>query len=157
MWLKFRKSFLIALGIIFLASIAFLPQLKFEFDFEQFFPEGDEDLAFYKDFIQDFETDNNFLLVGVENESGVFEQSFLSKLQKSTTDLRDIPQVKNSQSITSIRLPFKTPFGFTSFPLVHVSEPDRYASDREKILNDKRFVGNLINDKGTAAVILLKL
>ncbi len=139
-----------------MASIALLPQLKFEFDFEQFFPEGDEDLAFYKDFIQDFETDNNFLLVGVENESGVFEQSFLSKLQKSTTDLRDIPQVKNSQSITSIRLPFKTPFGFTSFPLVHVSEPDRYASDREKILNDKRFVGNLINDKGTAAVILLK-
>ncbi|HOY14037.1 MAG TPA: MMPL family transporter, partial [Saprospiraceae bacterium] len=156
MWLKFRKGFLITLGIIFLASIALLPQLKFEFDFEQFFPEGDEDLAFYKDFIQDFETDNNFLLVGVENESGVFEQSFLAKLQKSTTDLRDIPQVRNSQSITSIRLPFKTPFGFTSFPLVHVSEPDRYASDREKILKDKRFVGNLINERGTAAVILLK-
>ena len=67
--------------VIFLASIALLHQLKFEFDFEQFFPEGDEYLAFYKDFIQDFETDNNFLLVGVENESGVFEQSFLSKLQ----------------------------------------------------------------------------
>ena len=77
--LAFKKSILgifILLGII--ASFS-LFNLKFSFDFSQFFPEGDEDLIFYQEFIKDFGTDDNFLLVAVENEGSVFDTAFLKQ------------------------------------------------------------------------------
>ena len=41
------------------------------FPLDQFFPEGDEELDFYQEFVKEFETDINFLLVAVENEESV--------------------------------------------------------------------------------------
>lgn len=147
------------MGLLFVSSIFsvyYALQIKFRFDFEQFFPQGDEDLAFFKGFIEEFETDDNFLLVGIPNKGTVFEKSFLEKIQNTTIDLRDVAGVMKSQSITNIRMPLKTPFGFTSIPLVHLDDPTSYDSDKQKILEDPRFVNALINERADALVIALK-
>ena len=44
-------------GILAIASAFQLTRLKFSFDFEQFFPEGDEDLEVFREFISEFEAD----------------------------------------------------------------------------------------------------
>ena len=62
-----------------IASVFFALQLKFTFDFEQFFPVGDPDLAFFKEFIEDFETDDNFMLIAAARKEGVFEANFLKQ------------------------------------------------------------------------------
>ena len=84
MLLKYRKPLLALYAILAAVSIFGIFNLKFRFDFEQFFPEGDNDLAFYQNFIKDFESDNNFILVGLPRKEGVFDQEFLKKVQKST-------------------------------------------------------------------------
>ena len=83
---------------------------------EQFFPEGDEDLAFFQDFIKDFETDVNFLLVAVEREGGVFEKKFLEDFHDLTLKARDLKYIEESFSLTKVSYPLKTPFGITSSP-----------------------------------------
>ncbi len=137
-------------------SIYLLFQLKFTFDFEQFFPKGDPDWEFFKNFIDDFENDDNFLLVAVERKEGVFDSTFLANFHDLTLKMGDIQHVTSAMSLTKLSLPLKTPFGITTVPVIHQDAPEFYDSDRRMVLQDKRFVNNLISEDGTALVVFLK-
>ncbi|MFT5736722.1 MAG: putative RND superfamily exporter protein [Maribacter sp.] len=67
-----RKISIILFLVLSILPITVVPNLKFSFDFSQFFPEKDSDLIFYNAFVAEFGTDDNFLLVAVENDTGVF-------------------------------------------------------------------------------------
>ncbi len=144
--------FLVLTGL----SIYYSTQLSFTFSLDQFFPEGDEDLAFYKEFEAQFEQDVNFLLVALTRDAGVFDSVFLAKAKQFTSEARQLPLVTQTHSLTSIRRPVKTPFGVTSLPLIHPDEPARYDSDKARILADDRWVRTLIDDHATALIVVLK-
>lgn len=133
-----------------------LPSLKFTFDFEQFFPEGDKDLEYFQEFIADFETDDNFLLIAVENHPTVFDSAFLNKFHQYCLKLRDLPYVNNVQSLTMLRYPVKTPFGYNSIPILHRNSPELFSQDSIMILSDPRFLYNLINKEATSLVAAIK-
>ncbi len=153
---RLRIASIATFVVLALLSLYFVFQLRFAFYLEQFFPEGDEDLAFFQDFISEFESDINFLLVAVEREDGVFEQQFLEDFHDFSLKARDLPYVVESQSLTMVSYPVKTPFAVTSIPAIHIDEPDRYARDRERILEDERFVNFLISEDATAMTVALK-
>lgn len=153
---SWRKIVLPTFLVLSVISGIYLFQLKFSFDFEQFFPEGDEDLEFFKDFISEFETDDNFLLIAIKREEGVFEQAFLEKFHDFTLKTRDLPYVEESQSLTKFGYPIKTPFAVTTIPAIHIDKPELYERDKARILNDERFVNNLITKDAKAMVVLLK-
>ncbi len=150
---KIRTIILITFGAITLASAYFALQTKFKFSFEDFFPKDDPDLAFYQTFIEDFETDINFVLIAVEKKSGVFEEAFLKKVDEFTIKAGRLPYIKNSNSLTQVSYPIKTPFGITTIPAIHIKEPSRYEKDKQNILADERFRGSLISDDATSLVI----
>lgn len=154
--IKFRVPILLAFGLLAAASGYFVTQLKFSFDFEQFFPRGDDDLAFFQDFIESFEADDNFMLVAAVREEGVFDSSFLHRFHRFTLATRELPYVEDVQSLTSLGYPVKTPFAVTTIPVIHRDQPARYAADRERILADERFVHNLINEDATALLVFMK-
>jgi hypothetical protein len=137
-------------------SAYYATQLKFSFDFEQFFPEGDEDLEHFRAFIDEFEADDNFLLVALRRDSGAFEQNFLQNVHEFTLEARELPHIVASQSLTKFSYPVQTPFAITTVPAIHINEPARYERDRERILQDDRFVYNLISEDATTLVVLLK-
>ena len=58
-----------------------IKNLKFDYDFENFFPKEDVDFAFYTTYLKNFETDNDFILLAIKNQNGVFKTSFLQKIQ----------------------------------------------------------------------------
>ena len=151
-----RRIILGVFTILSLASCYFAFHLKFEFYLEQFFPEGDEELAFFQDFIKDFETDVNFLLVAVEKKDGVFEQDFLEKFHDFTLKSRSLPFIEETMSLTKVSYPLKTPFAITSTPAIHIDQPDRYERDKKRILQDERFVNSLISEDATSIVLSLK-
>ena len=133
-----------------------LPGLRFTFDFEQFFPEGDEDLEQFQEFVKEFETDDNFLLIAVENHPTVFDSSFLNNFHKYCLELRSLPYVTDVQSLTMLRYPVKTPFGYNSLPILHRNRPELFDQDSSMILSDSRFVYNLINKDANALVAAIK-
>jgi len=151
-----RRTILIIFSILALASLFFASKLKFEFYLEQFFPEGDEDLAFFQEFVKDFESDINFLLIALEREEGVFEKEFLTDFHEMTLSSRDLPFVEEVMSLTKVSYPLKTPFGVTSSPAIHIDQPEKYDRDKKRILQDVRFVNKLIAENGKSIVLSLK-
>lgn len=156
MFLNYRKSIIATFIILALASGYYVTKLKFSFQFEQFFPVGDPDLEFYKNFTKDFESDDNFLLIAVENNPSVFDSVFLHKFHEFGLEVRNLPHIKKVQSLTQLKYPVKTPFGISAIPFIHIDDPERYESDKNNILSDERFVYNLIDSIGTSLVIAAK-
>ena len=143
------------LGLAFL-SVFLLGNLKFSFDFSQFFPKGDEDLIFYNDFIKDFGSDDNFLLIAIANKPTVFESSFLEKFHQFSMDSKKFSFVKESQSLTTLFYPLKTSFGYTRLPIIHLQDSTKYAADWEKLKKNELFLNTLIDEKGSSMVIALE-
>ncbi len=153
---KLRVLSIVIFTILSLISLFYVYQLKFAFSLDQFFPEGDKELEFFQEFIKDFETDINFLLIAVERKEGVFEQSFLESFHDFTLKTRQVPYIKEAQSLTMISYPLKTPFAITTVPAIHIDQPEKYEKDKQRILSDERFVNTLINEDATALVVALK-
>jgi len=143
-------------GLLAILSIISVPFLKFAFEFEQFFPQGDEDLEFFQEFTKDFESDDNFMIIAIENQPTVFDTNFAQKIQAITKEARRLPHITNVQSLASVKFPVKTPFGINSIPALHVNDQEALLRDKERILNDERFVYNLIDEKGKAMAVFMK-
>jgi uncharacterized protein len=154
--IRWRKTIFGSFILLFFTACYFITTLRFSFDFEQYFPQGDPDLIFFQDFIKKFETDDNFLLVGVKNTEGVFQQDFLRRFDTLTQKSIELPYIVDNQSLTTVRLPVKTPFGISAISAIHIEDTSYYADDRAKILADQRFVHNLIDKEATALVLFLK-
>ena len=146
-------GFFVILGI---ASGFLLPNLKFAFDFSQFFPEGDEDLEFYKEFIKDFGTDDNFLLVAVEKEGSIFDTDFLNEFHNVSRDAKNFPYVTENQSLTTLFYPIKSPVGYTRIPIIHKKDSTKFNKDWKKLKEDNLFISSLIDENATSLVLALE-
>lgn len=153
---RYRLPVIILFAVFSAVAVYGCFNLKFSFDFQQFFPRGDEDLAFFLEFIEEFEGDDNFLLVALEREPSIFDSTFLAQAHEFALATRDLPEVESVQSLTTFGYPVKTPFAITTIPAIHREDPSFYPTDSARIMQDERFVGNLINKRGTALVIALK-
>jgi predicted RND superfamily exporter protein len=147
---QYRLPVLILFAFFAAAAVYGCFNLKFSFDFQQFFPRGDEDLAFFLEFIEEFEGDDNFLLVALEREPSIFDSTFLAQAHDFALATRELPEVESVQSLTTFGYPVKTPFAVTTIPAIHREDPAYYASDSARIMQDERFVGNLINQAGNS-------
>ena len=78
------------------------------------------------------------------------------RLDSLTENANALPYVRASQSLTTVRLPVKTPFGVSALPAVHIEDTSFYATDRAKLIEDERFIHNFISEDATATVVLLK-
>lgn len=153
---SFRLSVLVLFAGLTVLSLFQITRLQFTFDFEQFFPKGDPDLEFFREFIAEFEADDNFQMVALHRPEGVFDQKFLEKAHALSLACRKMPHVEDVQSLTRFSYPVRTPFGITSVPAIHIDQPQRYARDSARIMQDERFVHNLISPDGKTLVIFLK-
>ena len=151
-----RNALLGLYGVSVILSIFLLTRLKFTFDFEQFFPKGDPDWAFFKEFTNEFENDDNFLLVAIDREKGVFDSTFLAQVHDFTLKAGDLPHVTSATSLTKLQYPLRTPFGITALPVIHSDAPEFFPTDSVKVMQDRRFVHNFISPDGKALVVFMK-
>ena len=154
--LAFKKSILGLFILLAVISTFSLFNLKFSFDFSQFFPEGDEDLIFYQDFIAEFGVDDSFLLIAIENDSTVFEKDFLERFDAFSKKAKKLPYAIQNQSLTTLFYPLKTSFGYSRLPIINLSDSTKYASDWKKIKEDKLFINTLIDEDASSLVVSLE-
>ena len=96
---KYRRWFIALFSLLAIGSAFLLPQVKFNFSFEQFFPQGDKDLEFFQNFVEEFETDDNFLLIALENEDGVFDSTFLESVKAFALECKAMVDVQSVQAL----------------------------------------------------------
>ena len=142
----------LTLGIL---SATVIDNLKFSFDFSQFFPEKDPDLTFYNEFVAEFGTDDNFLLIAVKNDNGVFEKNFLNRFDSFSQESKSFNFVTEGTSLTTLSYPLKTSFGYTGLPIIHIGDSTQYQKDWDKLLEDKLFLNVLIDEQANSLVLAL--
>jgi len=155
---RLRTSILVGYALLAILAGFSIMNLKFGFDFSKFFPQDDPDLTFFEEFVEEFEADDNFLLIAVEAPFGktVFDTAFLNKFHNYTLELQGLPLTGSVLGLTKIRYPLKTPFGLTSTPALHRNDPSRLLRDSARIMNDERFVYNLISPDATTLAMVAR-
>ena len=150
-----RWSLLIIAAISVLAIIA-STRIGFDYDFEKFFPQGDEDLEFFLNYRQRFENDNDYLLIGFSNPSGIFDAEFLRRIDSLTSFLNALPQVDQVISPTNAYRLIHGPFGWTPVPYIHPDEPARLEQDSIFIYDQRNLVGQMFSQNGQSLAVVVK-
>ncbi len=157
-WRKYSRYILAGLTLVLLFLGYSSSKLEFDYDFEKFFPQEDSDLAFYEDFREKFENDNDFILLGFTNEDGVFDQQFLQKIQGFTIKLRELPHLREIVSPLEMSYFELTPggMGFKKSPIFHVDNPDKYYLDQAKLETSKEPVAEMVNLENNSLILVIK-
>jgi len=101
---KFKKYIWVVLGFFILVT-AYLgyevTKVRFDYDFEKFFPTNDEETDFFLNYRSKFSSDNDFLLISVEANDGIFQKSFLQEVDAFTREVEKIKSIEFVNSITN--------------------------------------------------------
>lgn len=135
-----------------------IPSLRFNYDFEAFFPEQDEVLDFYNFFRKQFAPDDNFVLVAVSSPEGsVYDTSFLQRIDRLTRVFDTaIPHIKQARSITLLQRPVIAAGMVIQRPVIHLHNAAKLALDSARIHADPRLVDRFVSRNGRHLAIVLE-
>ncbi len=147
---------LVIVSIITALSFYELKNIKFDYDFESFFPQDDPDLDKYIDFRNTFEYDNEFILLAVENRKGIFNDEFLDHISVLTDSIRNIPDVSYVQSPTTLEYLVVSGLGPLRIPYIHLGETERYEEDSALVYKTPELVGSFFARNGKSICFYIK-
>ena len=138
-----KSIFWILVVILFTIICAFsITRLRFDYDFEAFFPNEDRELNEYNSFRTTFEHDNEFFLLALENKKGIFDSVFLGKAKRLSDDLKNLKDIKNVMTpldLKELRFGALGPF---ETKLFHFDQPELYTDDSTRIFSSPEYVGS---------------
>ena len=155
---KFSK---ISLVIALLLSVFFgylIKDLRFDYDFEAFFPANDPETVFFEEHRKRFESDNDFIFVAVQHQPSVFDISFLQRVDRLADSLAKDTLVREVQCLTNMVEYIKTP----ASPIVSkrayltFDQPKDFTKDSTRIFRKKELAGFFINQKADALMLVVK-
>jgi len=146
----------IALGTM--TSIYLISLLKFDYDFEDFFPKNDPETEYYLEFRKSFETDNDFFIVALENDGSIFDSTFLSHVDSLTKKLQALPNVEECVGPTSLMTYAVDPLfgGVFETPLLSANSSQSFKQDSVTIWNSPSYVGVFFGTNGRSVAINMK-
>jgi len=149
---------LLLLALLSAVSAYYVAQLRFNYNFNDFYPAGDPDLDYYEGYTQRFGNDNDYLLLGLEAPAGqrVFEPSFLRRVDSLTQLARRQRHVVAVTSPTTLSNPVVEGLGFFNLPYLHPDEPSRRATDSALIYRTPGLVGNVFSPDAQAVTLVIQ-
>jgi predicted RND superfamily exporter protein len=154
--LKFSRGILIVAAFFAAFSLFKAKDIGFEYNLEVFFPADDPDVAYMARFREKLERDDLFLLVAIDHTQSIYDTAFLQQLEDFTKSCRQLPLIKQAESIATIREPIRTPFGMSFRKILHNNQPEQLPSDSLLIASDERFRNTLVSANHQAVTINLK-
>ena len=154
---KRLSYFVLSAVLIITAILAFqLPNTSLDYNFEDFFPADDEESQFFYEHRALFESDNDFILVAIQNDGSIFDTTFLSKVKKYTEEVNKLPYIKFTRDITSEKERFIYTGGMQgSRPYINLEDVD-LKRDSVQIYENQELVNSLVNKKGDALSVFIK-
>lgn len=130
--------------------------LKFNYDFEAFFPNEDKELDDYQTHRNRFEWDNEFVLLGIENKQGIFKKDFLKKVEALTNELKDLPHTDRVISPTNIKNTSMGGLAPIQKRLMHIDDESLYRDDSITIYNTPELIGSFFPKDAKSISIFIK-
>ncbi len=133
-----------------------LKNIKFDYDFEAFFPNEDKELELYNNYRQTFGYDNEFVLVALENKKGIFQKDFLEKIDQFTKEVAEVENVVKVNSPTNLKSIAWGGLMPIQKRVLHFENPDLYKEDSIDIYNTPHLVGSFFPTDAKSLSIFIK-
>lgn len=135
--LRYKNLFSGIFILVSLLSLLGMSRLRINFSFDKFFPEGDEQVQFFRYYEKLFPQNDRVLYLAIRNPAGsVFDADFLRQEVEMRSRLSAIPFVDSVFSIASVPEIKRTALGFRQTDLLRFDSPEALSRSREKILED---------------------
>ena len=158
---KFKRIAIFGLFALLCLTVwlgTFVPSVGFDYDFEKFFPIDDEETNYFFAHREKFESDNDFLLIAIQNKDGIFQRDFLKKVDDLTGKLeKEVPHVKFVTSITkqNEQIIFPGGGGSASRPYIDFENLD-LKRDSLRIYRSKEIVNVLVAEDAKSLCLFLR-
>ncbi len=156
MWLSYPKIKLILLGLLVIFSLVKISTLKIDYEVTQFFSKKDNEIIKYKEYVGDFGSDEQLLMVAIENRSGIFDIGFLNRVNSFSDSCKNISKVRKIVSLVNLKELVKTPFGLMPKSFLRFSDARKLTIDSLKIMQDEKWKGWLFSYDGKALIIFIE-
>ena len=153
MYKIWSKLIIILTLIITVILFWFSTGLKFDYNFENFFPKDNSELNQFNAYRTKFEPDNDFLLLGIVNRAGIFDSTFLFKVNLLTDSINKLPLIKSVISPTNVKNTIIGGLGPIQVPYLHYDSPEQYKDDSLTIFNNSELTGTVFS-KGSNSISL---
>ena len=153
---------LLVLGLLSALSAFYVAQLRFNYNFNDFYPAGDPDLDYYQGYTRRFGNDNDYLLLGLEAPKGrtVFDADFLSRIDSLTRLAQGQRHVVAVTSPTTLTNPVVEGLGFFNLPYLHPAayraDPGQRTRDSTLIYRTPGLVGNVFSPSAQAVALVIQ-
>jgi uncharacterized protein len=147
---------LFLVGGISALSLYELRNIKFDYDFESFFPDEDNDLEAYLKYRKTFEYDNEFVLVAIENKRGVFRPDFLDRVRTLSDSLKEMKDMTSVVSPTNLTNTIISDLGPIQTPLLHIDQPEVLSADSVQVYRSEELVGSFFSLDAKSLCLFLK-
>ena len=154
-----KKFAVVSIVLLFAATVFFgwqASKLQFDYNFEHFFPAGDEDLEYFLEFRKKYENDNDYLLIAIENSKGVFNSGFLGEVDSLTNQLKRLNYVDDVFSPTKLNQPIISPFGVIQKPILHLNSDSTLKQDSVFVFESEELLGSFFSKDKPAVCIVVK-
>ncbi|GAA4386028.1 efflux RND transporter permease subunit [Hymenobacter koreensis] len=152
---------LLLLAVVGAVCVTGLMRLRFNYNFNDFYPTGDPDLAFYEKYSARFGNDNDYVLIGLETPADrtLFDAGFARRVDQFTQFAQRQPNVVHVLSPTTAANPVVEGLGVFNIPYLHLdrlTDPASRAQDSSLIFRTPGLVGNLFARDARAVTVLLQ-
>lgn len=159
--MKFNQKTLSYITITFVIAFSVfcafqVKYIKFNYDFEAFFPNEDNELEVYHTHRNRFEWDNEFVLLGLENKAGIFRKDFLQKVEALSNELKDIESINRVISPTQIKNMSLNGIGASQIRLMHIDDETLYKEDSTHIYNTPELIGSFFPQDAKSMALFIK-
>jgi len=159
--MKFSQKIINTSILIFVIAFSVLcafkiKTLKFNYDFEAFFPNEDNELGVYETHRNRFEWDNEFVLLGIENKTGIFQKDFLLKIESLSNELKQLPHTDRVISPTNIKNISLSGLAPVQKRLIHVDDETLYKEDSANIYSTPELIGSFFPKDAKSISIFIK-
>lgn len=129
--------------------------LRFDYEFEAFFPNEDHELELYNKYRATFEHDNEFVLIALENKEGIFRKPFLERVDSLTHDLQNLEFIQKVSSPTNLKtlqlgglVPVQT-------RVLHFENDSLYKDDSVAIYQNPQLIGSFFPENAGSLSIYM--
>ena len=127
--------------------------------FRKLFPTGRPETEFYLDFRSQFESDNDFLIVGIEHEQSIYEPAFLADVDGYVDALEALPYIEEVLSPTRLKEPIKLGLSVVQRPLLRWQDEEartKLLADSTRITSHPTWDGSFVSTGGNALAIQVR-
>ena len=156
---QFKKLSYIVLSIVLVITVFFgfqIPKTTFDYNFEEFFPAMSDDSYFFYDHRDTYGSDNDFILIAIENKAGIFDLDFLNQVKNFSEDLSTLNFVTFTRDITHEEEVLIYP-GNRSSGVPYISfDKEKLSIDSARIYKNSELVNSLVSPDASALLVYVR-